>query len=74
LQAVERIQGNGLTYELNDQAALERVLSGLMDPNARKALGETGARRMSDLFSWEALVRRRASDYAAALGTAAVDR
>ena len=65
LRAVERIEGNGLTYQLNDQGALERVLSGLMDPNARKALGEAGARRMSELFSWEALVRRRVSDYAA---------
>ena len=74
LQAVERIEGNGLTYQLNDQGALERVLSGLMDPNARKALGEAGARRMSELFSWEALVRRRVSDYAAALGGAANDR
>jgi glycosyltransferase involved in cell wall biosynthesis len=74
LQAVERIEGNGLTYQLNDQAALERVLTQLMDANERRMLGETGARRMVKLFSWEALVQRRVSDYAAALGAAADDR
>jgi hypothetical protein len=50
------------------------VLSALMDPDARKALGEAGARRMLELFSWEALVRRRVGDYAAALGAAVDDR
>ena len=68
LRAVERIEGNGLTYELNDQASLERVLSGLLDPEARKVLGVVGARRMAEHFSWRALVQRRVADYRAALG------
>jgi glycosyltransferase involved in cell wall biosynthesis len=68
LRAVERIEGNGLTYELNDQASLERVLSGLLDPEARKVLGAVGARRMAEHFSWRALVQRRVADYRAALG------
>lgn len=68
LRATERIEGNGLTYLLNDQGSLERVLSGLLDPAARKSLGEVGARRMAELFSWESLVRRRIADYRQALG------
>lgn len=63
LRATERIDGNGLTYELNDQASLERVLSGLLDSAARQRLGEVGARRMAEQFSWHALVRRRVADY-----------
>jgi glycosyltransferase involved in cell wall biosynthesis len=68
LRATERIEGNGLTYRLNDQGSLERVLSGLLDPAARKSLGDVGARRMAELFSWQSLVRRRIADYRQALG------
>jgi glycosyltransferase involved in cell wall biosynthesis len=69
LQAIERIDGNGLTYVLNDQASLQKVLSGLLDPDRRKALGAVGARRMAQLFSWDSLVRRRIVDYRRALGS-----
>jgi len=68
LRATERIEGNGLTYRLNDQASLESVLSQLLDPEARRRLGTTGARRMAEHFSWDALVRRRLTDYRHALG------
>lgn len=70
LRATERIEGNGLTYELNDQAALERVLSTLLDSRLRRDLGDVGARRMAGQFSWAALVRRRIADYRTALGIA----
>lgn len=68
LRAVERIDGNGLAYVLNDQASLEQVLSLLLDPAARRRLGDAGARRMAEHFSWRALVQRRVSDYRRALG------
>jgi glycosyltransferase involved in cell wall biosynthesis len=67
LQAVERIEGNGLTYRLNDQAALEQVLATLLDPGLRRRLGDNGARRMAEQFSWRALVDRRVADYRLAL-------
>lgn len=69
LRATERIEGNGLTYRLNDQASLESVLSQLLDPELRRQLGTTGARRMAEHFSWDALVRRRLADYRHALGS-----
>jgi len=68
LRAIERIDGNGLTYDLNDQASLERVLSKLLDSAARRHLGDVGARRMAEQFSWHTLVQRRVADYRAALG------
>jgi glycosyltransferase involved in cell wall biosynthesis len=68
LRATERISGNGLTYVLNDQGSLEQVLSQLLDPSERKRLGDVGARRMAEQFSWDALVRRRIADYRRALG------
>ena len=68
LRAVERIDGNGLTYDLNDQASLERIMSSLLDGVTRKRLGDVGARRMAEQFSWNALVQRRVSDYRRSLG------
>jgi glycosyltransferase involved in cell wall biosynthesis len=68
LRATERIDGNGLTYELNNQASLEHVLFKLLDPAVRKHLGDVGARRMAEQFSWDSLVRRRLRDYSKALG------
>jgi glycosyltransferase involved in cell wall biosynthesis len=67
LRAVERIDGNGLTYLLNDQDSLERVLTQLLDARKRRALGDVGARRMAEHFSWDSLVRRRIGDYRTAL-------
>lgn len=68
LRAVERIDGNGLTYVLNDQMSLERTLYSLLDAETRKRLGDAGARRMAEHFSWNALVQRRVSDYRRSLG------
>jgi len=69
LQAVERIRGNGLQYKLGDVADLARVLTGLLDPAERARLGDTGARRMADEFSWKELARVRLKDYEAALAS-----
>ena len=69
LRAVERIEGNGVTYKLNDLASLEAVLTQLLDPAFRKRLGDVGASRMAEHFSWAALVRRRVGDYRRALGS-----
>jgi glycosyltransferase involved in cell wall biosynthesis len=66
LRAKERVDGNGLTYELNDVDDLRRVLNLLSDAETRNELGRVGARRMAELFSWEAIARRRLADYTAA--------
>lgn len=63
LQALERIRGNGVTYRLNDELDLVRVLRDLESPERRHALGDTGARRMRDEFSWSQLAARRVRDY-----------
>ena len=67
LRAVERIQGNGLQYRLNDVGDLVRVLTTLLDARKRDELGALGARRMEREFSWRDLAARRLSDYEASL-------
>src|SRR5437879_3254843 len=67
MTASERLDGNGVRYRLNDQADLARVLLGLHNAQKRRAMGERGARRMAEQFSWESIARRRIGDYEAAL-------
>ena len=67
LQAVERVEGNGLRYRLNDLDDLVRALRELRDPERRRGLGEHGARKMAGEFSWAGIARRRLRDYEAAL-------
>jgi glycosyltransferase involved in cell wall biosynthesis len=67
LRAVERIDGNGLQYRLNDVGDLARVLSTLMEARRRTELGSLGAIRMEREFSWRDLAARRLLDYEASL-------
>ncbi len=67
LLAKERIDGNGITYRLNDPADLAEKIRLLSDPKYRRELGDTGARRMPQLFSWSSVARRRLADYEASL-------
>lgn len=67
LLAKERIDGNGLTYRLNDVSDLAEKIGLLKDPEFRNRLGAIGARRMSQLFSWASIAQRRLADYETAL-------
>ena len=67
IAAVERVEGNGLNYRLNDGDDLKRALLALKSADYRKELGDAGARKIVDRFSWRALVQVRLDDYAASL-------
>ena len=67
LLAKERIDGNGITYRLNDPADLAAKIRWLSDADRRRQLGSVGSRRMVQLFSWDAIARQRLADYEAAL-------
>lgn len=67
LVATERIDGNGLTYRLNDVDDMIRVLRLLKDKALRNKLGEAGSRKMAAQFGWESIARRRYNDFNAAL-------
>lgn len=69
LLAKERIDGNGITYRLNDSADLAEKIRLLSDLNRRRQLGSVGSRRMIQLFSWDTIARHRLADYEAALAT-----
>jgi glycosyltransferase involved in cell wall biosynthesis len=69
LQAIERIDGNGLTYRLGDPKSLADVLRRLLDKSLRESLGSAGASKMLDRYSWRDLARKRLADYEAAIAS-----
>jgi len=69
LSAKELIDGNGVTYTLNDVEDLVRVLSLLSDLQTRQRLGSLGAIKMSRDFSWEMIAKRRLLEYEAVLSS-----
>ena len=74
IAAVERVEGNGLTYRLGDCEDLKRALLELRTAESRTALGQAGAAKMEGQFSWRALVQRRVDDYRLALANGGEDR
>ena len=64
LRAVERIEGNGLTYRLGDADDLVRVLLSLKSREVRDRLGQRGAEKMRTQFGWESIARQRMHEYA----------
>lgn len=67
LLARERIDGNGITYRLNNVADLAQKVRSLSDPERRRQLGSVGAHRMGERFSWDSIARQRLADYEAAV-------
>jgi glycosyltransferase involved in cell wall biosynthesis len=67
IQARERFDGNGLTYNENDQQDLIHTLKKLEDAVERLRLGQTGAEKMSQQFSWSVVARRTLNDFEQAL-------
>jgi glycosyltransferase involved in cell wall biosynthesis len=67
MQAQERLEGNGMTYRLNDLDDLEKTLLILRDRTVRSRLGLIGSKKMAQEYSWHSIATRRLQDYEAAL-------
>jgi len=67
LTARERIEGNGLSYRLNDCEDLIRVLTSLRAPERRQELGRCGAEKIRRQFGWDSIAKFRLRGYEAAL-------
>ena len=63
----ERVEGNGLTYREGDVEDLAAQLRQLSPPDRRAQLGEAGARKMRDRFSWLGIAAARVQAYERAL-------
>ena len=67
LKAIERVDGNGLTYRLNDRDDLIRALLSLRSRESRETLGQHGAEKMRTEFGWGTIAELQMADYEAAL-------
>ena len=71
LAAVERYEGNGLTYREPDPENLACVLANLRQEGVRRSLGDIGAQKVRERFSWLANAQARLEYYREACGAAA---
>jgi len=67
VHVLERVDGNGLLYEEDNPHQLAHQLETLSNPRLRQRLGECGARKMQEHFSWSHIARQRIHDYEEAL-------
>jgi glycosyltransferase involved in cell wall biosynthesis len=65
--ALERVDGNGLTYREGDSNDLGTVLVALRNPKVRARLGANGVEKVRKHFSWDVIARQRAERYQEAL-------
>jgi glycosyltransferase involved in cell wall biosynthesis len=63
----EHVDGNGLVYRMNDLLDLKEKLREMADPVRRRSLGDVGARKMANEFSWLEHARRRLHDFETAV-------
>lgn len=63
VQAVERVEGNGLTYIENDVDDLVEKLLKMKDASFRKKLSEHGVNKIKNMYSWNKIAKERITDY-----------
>lgn len=63
VKAIERFEGNGLTYEELSVDDLAKKLLELEDAEQRIKLGQFGNKKIYENYSWEALAKLRAIHY-----------
>jgi glycosyltransferase involved in cell wall biosynthesis len=63
VQVRERVDGNGLLYKEGDAGHLAQQIRTLSDASVRRQMGELGAKKMRDQFSWRLIAEERLRDY-----------
>jgi glycosyltransferase involved in cell wall biosynthesis len=67
VKALERIEGNGYTYQTGSAESLAETIQLLKARETREKLGAAGARKVQKQFSWDVLAQTRVSEYAHSL-------
>jgi glycosyltransferase involved in cell wall biosynthesis len=63
----DHVSGNGIAYRMNDLESLCDALRQLDNQSRRQLLGEIGARKMREHFTWDIAAKKRFEDFSAAL-------
>ena len=64
---MDRIKNNGIAFNLNSVGDLAGALASLQESSYRLNLGKVGAKKVTTLYSWSEIARRRMVDYDAAM-------
>lgn len=67
VEALERVQGNGLFYKKDDYLDLSKKLLGLKNKKRRLSMGKNGTNKISKKYSWTSIAKERLLDYQAEL-------
>lgn len=67
IQVMERIEGNGYTYQTGSPESLAETIKRMKDSAVRESLGSKGAEKMSCLFSWAQIAQQRLDQYSLAI-------
>jgi glycosyltransferase involved in cell wall biosynthesis len=67
IKAIERVEGNGLTYNENNYSDLVCKLLKLKSPNTRQQLGEKGRDKILKKYSWNSIAKKLNNDYSSSL-------
>jgi len=67
IQVSERVDGNGLLYEENNEKKLADAIMKLMDNKKRTIMGKIGIEKIKNNYSWEKITKDRIVDYSIAL-------
>jgi glycosyltransferase involved in cell wall biosynthesis len=63
VKAIERVEGNGLTYIENDVEDLVKVLIQMKDEQLRLRFSKFGVEKIQNKYSWDKIARERIEDY-----------
>lgn len=63
VQAVERIDGCGLSYAEENVEDLQKKMMQMLDKQVRTQLGRVGSKRVMESFSWDKIARLREQSY-----------
>jgi glycosyltransferase involved in cell wall biosynthesis len=63
VQAIERIEGNGMVYSEGDYLSLAEVLLKLENKEVRETLGKLGKEKIENKYTWGIIAKNRIRDY-----------
>lgn len=63
IKVKERVNGNGLLYNENDEISLAECIKSLKDNNLRKRMSDFGVEKILEKLSWVAISKLRLDDY-----------
>ena len=63
VKAIERVEGNGLTYDENNVDDMVKTILKMKNRQVRLSFSEYGVKKIQERYSWDKIARERIEDY-----------